>query len=279
VSRVAFGRINAGRGLTVFPDDVFLVSYPRSGSTWLRFLIGNLAYPADPVNFLNVDSRIPDIYLLPDRVLRRYPRPRILKSHEPFDPRYSKIIYIVRDPRDLVVSLYHYDLKRGDIDEDCPTDDFVRLFVSGSQTVVSWGPWGEHVLSWCSTRGKRKEFLLLRYEDMLTLLKKQLAQIASFLNLNDTEESLDRAVELSSAERMKNLENKQSREWAETKGTRQDKKFVRNARAGEWQSVLSQSSILAIETAWGPIMQNLGYELIVETAKRQAADKSERFGL
>ena len=116
VSRVAFGRINAGRGLTVFPDDVFLVSYPRSGSTWLRFLIGNLAYPADPVNFLNVDSRIPDIYLLPDRVLRRYPRPRILKSHEPFDPRYSKIIYIVRDPRDLVVSLYHYDLKRCDID-------------------------------------------------------------------------------------------------------------------------------------------------------------------
>jgi len=114
---------------------------------------------------------------------------------------------------------------------------------------------------------------------MLTLLKKQLAQIASFLNLNDTEESLDRAVELSSAERMKNLENEQSREWAETKGTRQDKKFVRNARAGEWQSVLSQSSILAIETAWGPIMQNLGYELIVETAKRQAADKSEGFGL
>jgi hypothetical protein len=279
VSRVAFGRITAGRALTVFPDDVFLVSYGRSGSTWVRFLIGNLAYTDDPITFLNVESRIPDIYVFPDRVLRRLPRPRILKSHESFDPRYNKIIYIVRDPRDLAVSLYHYDLKRGGIPEGYPIEDFVRLFVAGSEKVISWGAWGEHVLSWWSTRGDRDGFLLLRYEDILKEPQRELAKMASLLSIDVREEKLARAVELSSADRMRSLEKKQSREWVETKRTRQDKTFVRSARAGEWHSALPEESILTIETTWGLIMQSLGYELTVETAIRQAASKSKAVGL
>src|SRR5881397_1861057 len=103
LSIVATGRVIAGRRLTVFPDDVFIVSYPRSGNTWTRFLVGNLVYQDEPVTFANIESRIPEIYLFPDRVLRSLPRPRMLKSHECFDPRYQRVIYIVRDPRDVVV--------------------------------------------------------------------------------------------------------------------------------------------------------------------------------
>src|ERR671925_279845 len=105
-SRILLGRRNAGRNLTVFPDDVFLVSYPRSGNTWTRFLIANLIYPSEPVNFANIESRVPEIYLWRDRDLRKLSRPRILKSHEYFDPRYKKTIYIARDPRDVAVSVY-----------------------------------------------------------------------------------------------------------------------------------------------------------------------------
>ena len=266
VARVAAGRVNAGRGLTIFPDDVFLVSYGRSGSTWARFLIGNLVSAHDPVTFLNVESRIPGIYLFPDRVLRRLPRPRILKSHEPFDPRYKRIIYIVRDPRDLAVSLYHYDLKRGGIPEGYPIDEFVQLFVAGSDKVISWGTWGEHVMSWWSTRGGGDGFLLIRYEDLLADPKRELAKIAARLEVDGSEEKLTRAVELSSVDRMKNLEKEQSRQWIETKNTRQDKSFVRSGRAGEWQSALSEESIMAIETAFGPVMRSLGYELTKESA-------------
>src|ERR1035438_2079637 len=80
--RVLTGRQIAGRGLTVFPDDIFLVSYPRSGNTWTRFLLGNLINQSDPVRFSNVESRIPEIYFNRDRFLRQLPRPRMLKSHE-----------------------------------------------------------------------------------------------------------------------------------------------------------------------------------------------------
>src|ERR1700754_3798391 len=89
--RVLTGRQMAGRGATIFPDDVYVVSYPRSGNTWTRFLLGNLLYP-DPATFSNIESRVAEIYFNPDHVLRRLPRPRLLKSHEAFHPNYPHVI-------------------------------------------------------------------------------------------------------------------------------------------------------------------------------------------
>src|SRR6202162_6740160 len=82
--RVLTSKQLAGRNVTVFDDDVFVTSYPRSGNTWTRFLIGNLIYQDDPITFRNIESRIPEIYFNPDHVMRRLPRPRILKSHDSF---------------------------------------------------------------------------------------------------------------------------------------------------------------------------------------------------
>src|SRR5437899_924402 len=95
------GKGNAGRNLIVLPDDVFLVSYGRSGNTWTRFLIGNLIHPDEPVTFANIERVIPDIYCNSQKKIMNLPRPRLIKSHECFEPRYKKVIYIVRDPRDV----------------------------------------------------------------------------------------------------------------------------------------------------------------------------------
>src|SRR5260370_8194332 len=98
------------REMTIFDDDVFLTSYPRSGNTWTRFLVGNFVNPNEPVTFLNVERLVPDMYKTADWVLRRRPRPRVLKSHESFDARYRRVTYIVRDPRDVPISTYHCDI-------------------------------------------------------------------------------------------------------------------------------------------------------------------------
>ena len=104
VAAVALRRKTAEHKVQVFDDDVFLVSYPRSGNTWARFLIGNAMNPDDPVTFANLELRVPSIYTFPDRVLRGLLR--ILKSHDVYDPRYPRVIYIVRDcfvPRNDIV--------------------------------------------------------------------------------------------------------------------------------------------------------------------------------
>src|SRR5881392_1388832 len=167
VSAAVLNSTVAGRRVEVHPNDVFLVSYPRSGNTWVRFLIGNLAYPDDPVTFANIEHRIPSIYTYPNRVLRRLPR--ILKSHECFDPRYPRVIYIVRDPRDVAVSFYFYNIKVGVIPEEYSIEDFVRRFLAPN--VVGYadrvGCWQDHVLSWIRLRQGKLGFALIRYEDLL----------------------------------------------------------------------------------------------------------------
>ena len=156
----------AERNFAIFPDDTFLVSYPRSGNTWTRFLIANLVYPRVDVSFKNIERLIPDTSSQSSRALRRTPRPRIIKTHEYFDHRCRKIICIVRDPRDVALSYYDFQRKYRHIEDGYPLVKYVDDFVCGRLNSKDWGTWGENVASWLYTRGRSKDFLLLRYEDM-----------------------------------------------------------------------------------------------------------------
>lgn len=253
----------AGRQMTVLADDLFIVSYPKSGNTWTRFLLGNLIYQDEPVTFRNVESRIPSIYIFSDRQLLRLPR--IFKSHDCFDPRYRKVIYIVRDPRDVTVSAYHYSIKVKLLPDTCPIEEFVPLFMSGTfgsglLADPRWGSWYDNVASWLAMQHNRK-FLLLRYEDMLDDAARELRKVADFLGLTATPDRIARAVELSSADKMRAMEKSQSKDWQLTKETRQDKPFVRNARAGGWKTEMPPAAVAQLEAQWGGLMRTLGYPL------------------
>ncbi|HYM75136.1 MAG TPA: sulfotransferase domain-containing protein [Candidatus Dormibacteraeota bacterium] len=271
VAAAAFGRKSAGRNLTVFPNDLFLVSYYRSGSTWSRFLAGNLLNPDEAITFANVERRVPPIYLWPDRVLRTLPR--VMKSHEAFDPRYPRVLYIVRDPRDVAVSFYYYALKMRIIPDGYAMDDFVTRFLKPD--IVDYadrnGSWEDHVLSWIRLRRGKPGFCITRYEDLQSDPAREVARWAPLLGINPTPEAVARAVSLSSASNMRSLEEKQSKDWGVTKNSRQDISFVRDAKAGGWRQKLSEKSILAIEKAWGPTIEELGYELTTASPKLNEA--------
>jgi hypothetical protein len=251
----------ADRNLAVYPDDTFIVSYPRSGNTWTRFLIANLVFPSESVNFTNIERLIPDTSSQSNRALKRTPRPRLIKSHTYFDPRYRRVLYIVRDPRDLVLSYYNFQRKYRQIADDFPLVDYVDDFVNGRLISADWGSWGENVASWIYTRQHQNGFMLLRYEDMKSDTEQELQRIATFLGLDPEPQRLMRAIEASSPERMRAMEKTQSDRWVATSKHRKDIPFVGAATSGQWQSDLPANLVSKIESRWGNLMLTLGYPL------------------
>src|SRR6202051_2540837 len=256
----ARGLHHPGRNLEVWPDDVFILSFPKSGNTWIRFLIANLVYPETPADFSNINRLTPDPEALSKREMAKMPRQRILKRHQYFDPRYKRVIYVVRDPRDVALSQFHFHRKRGLIEDGYPPEKFVARFVAGETS--PYGSWGENVASWLATRENRPGFLLLRYEDMLEDAARELNKVASFLEIPPDAERIANAVRRSAAEEMRKLEKTQWRLWSSIKGTRQDVPFVRAAKSGGWRTDLPEAAVAQLEAAWGHLMKHLGYELL-----------------
>jgi hypothetical protein len=255
----------AGRNLAVYPDDTFIVSYPRSGNTWTRFLIANLIHPEEPATFSNIERLVPDSEAQSSRYLKRIARPRVIKSHQYFDHRYKKVIYIVRDPRDVALSYYDFQRKYRHIDDEYPLTRYVSDFVSGRMISADYGTWAENVASWIFTRGKSNDFLLLRYEDMLNNSVRELGRIAAFLRIEADNNRLAQIVAACSAQRMRNLEQTEGDQWVSTKNRRKDIPFVRAAGSGTWLALLPRESVTEIETAWGDVMKSVGYSLMTET--------------
>src|ERR1700733_13391253 len=168
VMQYLLGTDRANRSFAVRADDTFVVSYPRSGNTWTRFLIANLVHPQREVTFANIEQLIPDTSSQSNRALKRTSSPRIIKTHQYFDHRYPRVIYIVRDPRDVVLSYYDFQRKYRQIQDGYPIEQYVEDFVSGRINSRDWGTWGENVASWIATRSNNDKFLLLRYEDMVS---------------------------------------------------------------------------------------------------------------
>lgn len=244
----------AGRNFRIFPDDVLIVSYPKSGNTWVRFLIANLLNEGQEITFTNIDRKLPDIY----NTFRLSSKSLILKSHEYYDPRYRRVIYIIRDPRDIVLSYYHYFIKIKVFHETYPLSKFVDQFLNGD--LDNFGNWKENVGSWFGARMGDGDFLLLRYEDILISPTEKLSEIAIFLDIKVSRDQIDNAVARSSFERMQFIENNTGHKWGSLKNNRLDRKFVRLGTAEQWRLGLSVEDSKKIHDRWGELMFKFGYQ-------------------
>ncbi|CCH96632.1 sulfotransferase domain-containing protein [Microcystis aeruginosa] len=257
-SRIA-KKIKYGRSLhkNHVVEDVFLVSYPKSGNTWLRFLIANaikVHYRIDQdVNFFTIEGIIPSprgkINLQPTGPFGRTDLSRIIKSHSAYHPYYYRVILLVRDPRDVMVSYYHYlkGLKR--ISEATTISELIRDDKYG---IMSWV---KHSKSWYfdhNPAGQRIK--IFRYEDFLEDTKLQLFLLMEYLGIIMDNGSLEEAITLSSKERMKASELKH----ASLNLVNEKMSFVRQGLANRGRD-LSDSDRKFIEDSSRDIAGLLGY--------------------
>lgn len=239
------------------PSDRFLVSYPKSGNTWARFLLASLLLEGNEASFGDIDRLIPDIYISNDKILNNAPRPRLLKSHHPYVPNYRRVVYISRDPRDIACSYYHHCLRKGWVGKDTGIDEFVDLFLHGN--VDAYGPWGEHVGSWLGAREGDDDFLFIKYEQLMRQPEEELGRMARHLNIPSSESMLSKAVQESAFDRLQAKERASSDTWQMARGADPRYPFFRSGRAQGWREELPQKCADRIRDAWPGVMDRLGY--------------------
>ncbi|XP_074793170.1 sulfotransferase 2A1-like isoform X4 [Natator depressus] len=159
-------------GFQVRDRDIFSVTYPKSGTTWMQELLTLIHSNGDPQLAWSVPSweRVPWVeQTTAAGFLENRPCPRLISSHLPcglvptsLHGSNAKVIYTVRNPKDVCVSLYYYSKMASFLEFPEDFGEFVELFSTGK---VLFGSWFQHVKGWLGLRD-RLNFLLLTYEEM-----------------------------------------------------------------------------------------------------------------
>ena len=236
------------------PDDVLVVGYPRSGTTWLAFMLANAIKPdaAEQLSLQTFGRYVPDVndvYFWAKPAppeLAQLPSPRFLRVHAPYDPAFPRVVYVLRDPRDTLVSHYHF-LRLTRPDFTLSLGEFVAR--EDEQWPVEWS---EHVAGWLRVQHPAR--LVVRYEEMHERPEEVLEHVLEFAGLSEPRDRLAAAVEESRFDRMQGAEDRGSI-WERREGERE----VRRGEIGAWREELDEESARAIEARYGATMAEAGY--------------------
>lgn len=242
---------------SIRPSDVFLVAYPKSGTTWLGFMLANVINAAqEELNLRNAWDIVPDINgsYFGDGNLDRYEHlsdPRFFLVHSPYDPALKRVVYIMRDPRDVMVSYYHY--KRATVPNwNLPLSNFL---LQRQQWPCSWE---DHVRGWLEHQ-RNGQFIVVRYEEMHRDATSVLQRVLGHSGASFLSSDIDRALAMSKFERMRALEETFGVEGTKYAGER----FVRKGQIGAWRNELGPADQNILQAVYGDLAREFGFETLV----------------
>lgn len=241
--------------LECFSDDVFLVSYPKSGRTWLRFLIGN--YLSDnQLDFPNsYQDLVTDIDYNPQQAIQ-VPHPRFITSHWTFTSNFKRVVYVVRDVRDVAVSYYFHLIKFKTITIETTFEDFViNMFDTSLFGSVSWS---NHVNSWLDNAPQ--DFLLVKYESLHENPVCELTKILEFAGIDVDQNTATAAVEAAKFENLKKFETSLEQIKHEVVSSSDlNIKFFRNGKIGDYKKFFDKKLMDNFLEVHGLALKHLGY--------------------
>lgn len=243
----------AAKTIDIFDDDIFLVSYPRSGNTWLRFLLASIIHNAHNIDFKLIEKYAPDLYMHDNNYLLTLNRPRIIKSHEKYNRDYNNVVYLFRDVRDVVISMYYYLRKQR---STLHFDEYFNLFIDGKIFQnLNFGSWPENVRSWMENK---TSITFVKYEDVLSNPQKAILKILNYLHIDYEDQNVNDAIEKYDFRNMAKIErNTHDVNYLDTS---KEIRFIRQGTRGQWKSFLHDRHVNILKEKYGDLLIELGYE-------------------
>ena len=246
-------------------DDVFIASFPKSGTTWTQQIVRlvysrGLIHDSDPplhaiIPWLDDSEDLPDL-----SVVDSMTSPRVFKSHNPYHllPRKltesNRLIYVTRTAKDTAVSMYFHTFGFKMYEYDEPIEHFIGEFMAGR---VEYGPYWTHLSSWYAQR-ERSNILVLHYEDMQRDLAATVARVAHFLDQALTNEEIERIAELSTFSSMKKDHRTSMQLWDEEQ-RKPGMPFMRKGKAGDWTNHFTPELAQVFDNTFGAKMTGIDW--------------------
>jgi len=192
------------------PDDIFIATFPKSGTTLMQMIVYQLT--TDGRDFPHINRVCPWIEVAFERnemaFVEQLPSPRCFKTHltpNRLPIETGRYIFILRDVRDVIVSAYHHNRLLG---ADITLDQMTQRFLKSADHRFSFLPsWFRFVESWWRYRD-RPNVLFVSYESMVADLEGTIRQVARFLGLDVREDDMPRILERCSLPFMKQHQEK-----------------------------------------------------------------------
>ena len=275
---------------------VWLASYPKSGNTYLRSflstyffskddsysfdLLKNIGqYPKTSVFSrlgINIKDRheVAKSHLKVQKKINDSKTLKFLKTHSSFVKMdgYSftdldntlGVIYVVRDPRDVIISFSNHNDQPINKTLKMINDNFILDADDENRVPVYMGSWSFHYNSWKPFKRVNK-YILVKYEDLIKNKEKTFKEILYFLknlanvNFKIEDKKIKKIIQEIEFEKLKKLEEKIG--FPESKKTKQGKKiaFFRKGSSQQWRNNLDLKIRKSIETSCEKEMKELGY--------------------
>ena len=233
------------------PDDVFIATYPKCGTTWMQQIVKLIANNGVETG-ADCDVFVPWHELMSLEEIESMTSPRFFKSHLPYslmpgggDPEKTKANYIcvIRNPKDAAISMYHHMKKMIPSHLLSSWEVYFDKFIDGN---VPHGSFHSHFLGWWAHRDAAN-ILILTFEQMKRDPRTAVTSVASFLGYSLTDEVIDKIVSDTAFDKMKNNKAANKESWDVLSGDT-TMKFMRKGVVGDWRNFFSPEQSARIDT-------------------------------
>ncbi|KAK7902032.1 hypothetical protein WMY93_018801 [Mugilogobius chulae] len=188
-------------------DDIMLVAYPKCGFNWM---VGVLRQIMEEGSGVKAESKIPPlIEFFGPEVMKNVgnaPSPRFLGTHmhpdnipATFYQNKTKMLVIFRNPKDTVVSYYHFSNNNPVLPSVKSWDSFFSDFMSGE---VPWGSFFDHALAW-EKKMDDPNIMIITYENIKQNLSEGVRKISTFFGFSLTDAQVEQISQGSTFSAMK----------------------------------------------------------------------------